>query len=190
MFKKGSLELSVNAIVIIIIAITMLGVGMFFIKSVFGGATNKLSEALGGIDEQTKNSFKDSCNDDVCIQDSVELKKGETKTIMMVLNNKYDCMMNKDGGSGGVAVGLDTTYGTNGCQSVGTNACSALKVDFIKVQPVGPGKKELLPVVLSAQSTVNAGLYRWALKVKGNCADSVESKIDKVVYFSIDLQSG
>lgn len=41
--KKASLELSVNAIVILIIAITMLGLGLAFIKMLFGGATDKLA---------------------------------------------------------------------------------------------------------------------------------------------------
>ena len=35
--KKASLDLSINAVVVLILAIALLGVGLFFINSIFGG---------------------------------------------------------------------------------------------------------------------------------------------------------
>ena len=46
--KRGSLQLSINAIVILILAITMLGLGLSFIKGIFGGTVEKLK----GIEKQ------------------------------------------------------------------------------------------------------------------------------------------
>lgn len=44
--KKGSLELSVNAIVVLVLAITMLGIGISFTKGLFEGANFDLTVDL------------------------------------------------------------------------------------------------------------------------------------------------
>ena len=57
--KRGSLQLSINAIVILIMAIAMLGVGIFFINSVrdevtdFSGLTDEAKESTKIILQQT-----------------------------------------------------------------------------------------------------------------------------------------
>ena len=43
MKKKGSLTLSINAIVVLILAITMLGLGLSFMRNIFGGATEEFT---------------------------------------------------------------------------------------------------------------------------------------------------
>ena len=47
MDKKGALELSINAIVILIIAITMLGLGLGFVRGMFGKASGQFEELTG-----------------------------------------------------------------------------------------------------------------------------------------------
>ncbi len=44
--KKAALELSVNAIVILIIAIVMLALGLGFVRTLFGGATEKIGDLI------------------------------------------------------------------------------------------------------------------------------------------------
>lgn len=44
--KKGSLSLSVNAIVVLVLAITMLGLGIAFTKNMFGSLEGKLMEGV------------------------------------------------------------------------------------------------------------------------------------------------
>src|SRR3989344_2188730 len=44
--KKGDLSLSINAIVILILAITMLGLGLTFMRGLFKNITEKTNEAL------------------------------------------------------------------------------------------------------------------------------------------------
>jgi hypothetical protein len=44
--KKASLNLSINAIVVLVMAITVLGLGLTFIRGIFGGATAKLGGAI------------------------------------------------------------------------------------------------------------------------------------------------
>jgi hypothetical protein len=49
--RKGSMELSVNSIVILIMAITMLGIGIAFMNGMFGSLSTKLEQQFGDIPE-------------------------------------------------------------------------------------------------------------------------------------------
>ena len=51
--KRGSLELSVNAIVVIILAITLLGLGLAFMKNLFSSTTDQFK----AINEDLKNTL-------------------------------------------------------------------------------------------------------------------------------------
>lgn len=55
--KKGALELSITAIVVLIIAITVLGFAIFFIKSLFGAGTTLLSGQLEKVKDTLKETF-------------------------------------------------------------------------------------------------------------------------------------
>ena len=185
MFKKGSLELSVNAIVIIIIAITMLSVGVYFIKTVFGGAAIKLADALNTIDEQTKSSFLDSCNEEVCVQGSASLEKGGKKTILMAINNRYDCSIDQpiSGTDNGAKISLSN------CQLVDTANCNGLTINTLKLQIVDAGTKQPVPIVVSTNSKVVPGLYRYGVTVAGKCSSSPDVRIDRTVYFDVQITS-
>ena len=185
MFKKGSLELSVNAIVIIIIAITMLSVGVYFIKTVFGGATSKLADALNTIDEQTKQSFLDRCDEDACVQSSTNLQKGEKKTVLMAINNRYDCKIDQQ--ISGTANGAVITVGN--CQLVDTTSCTGVTINTLGYQVVDAAKKQLVPVVISTKSTALPGLYRYGVTVAGKCSSSPDVRIDRTVYFDVQITS-
>ena len=50
--KKASLNLSVNAIVVLILAITMLGLGLGFMKNTFGGVTEQFEQVSGDLERQ------------------------------------------------------------------------------------------------------------------------------------------
>jgi len=58
MNKKAALELSITAIVVLIIAITVLGLGIGFIKKQFGGATTIFSEEFQRIKLQLREQVK------------------------------------------------------------------------------------------------------------------------------------
>ena len=53
MFKKGSLSLSINAIVVLILAVTMLGLGLLFMQNMMGGAMDQLA----GVSEEVENEM-------------------------------------------------------------------------------------------------------------------------------------
>lgn len=72
--RKGSLNLSINAIVVLILAITMLGLGLGFIRNIFGGASAKIGQAL---EATTLKNPADSSNP-LTIENKITMKvKGE-----------------------------------------------------------------------------------------------------------------
>lgn len=56
--KKAALELSITAIVVLIIAITVLGLGIGFIKKQFGAGTELVQKELSNIKEQLKEQVR------------------------------------------------------------------------------------------------------------------------------------
>jgi len=56
--KKAALELSITAIVVLIIAITVLGLGIGFIKKQFGAGTQLVEKELSNIKEQLKEQVR------------------------------------------------------------------------------------------------------------------------------------
>jgi len=58
MDKKGALELSITAIVVLIIAITVLGLAISFIKKEFGAGTELVTKELTNIKEQLKEQVR------------------------------------------------------------------------------------------------------------------------------------
>ena len=58
--KKGSLNLSINAIVVLILAITMLGLGLAFMRNIFGSATKEFEEVGGTVKKQMIDQMKES----------------------------------------------------------------------------------------------------------------------------------
>lgn len=56
--KKGALELSITAIVVLIIAVTLLGLGIGFIKKQFGAGTELFTREYANIKEQMKEQIR------------------------------------------------------------------------------------------------------------------------------------
>lgn len=77
MRRKGDLNLSINAIVVLILAITMLGLGLGFIRNVFGGAAGKVGAAL----EATSLKNPADSSNPVTIDDKITMKRTGEKEI-------------------------------------------------------------------------------------------------------------
>ncbi|MBI1970537.1 hypothetical protein HYS47_02220 [Candidatus Woesearchaeota archaeon] len=80
--KKASLNLSINAIVVLILAIVMLGLGLAFIRNVFGGATEKIKSGLENVDIRTPASS----DNPITIADVTMKRTAETRVEVGVYN--------------------------------------------------------------------------------------------------------
>lgn len=89
--KKGALELSINAVVILILAITMLGLGLAFIKGLFGGTVEKLRGIEKQLSEEERKELLESPNKITFKETAIEVK-GRAKDINIGVRNinQYD----------------------------------------------------------------------------------------------------
>ncbi len=87
MRKKAAFNVSIQAIVVLILAITILGLGLTFIRNMFGKTTGQLDEVSQQIEEQIVEEIKSS-NDRVAFSKTqIEIKKAETKEMYFGIRN-------------------------------------------------------------------------------------------------------
>lgn len=86
--KKGALELSITAIVVLIIAITVLGLAIFFIKNLFKGGTEIFVGELAKIKETLKKNMEET-GELVVFSKGTELeaKRGESVKFHVGIRN-------------------------------------------------------------------------------------------------------
>ncbi len=85
--RKGSLQLSINAIVILILAITILGLGLGFIKKQFGS----LGEQFGAVSEEIKGEIVQKIRESgellVFNKETVDVQIGKPLTFFVGVKN-------------------------------------------------------------------------------------------------------
>ncbi|MFH1591289.1 MAG: hypothetical protein ABIC95_05175 [archaeon] len=105
--KTASLNLSVEAIVILVMAITMLGLGLGFIKERIGSANTLMDEVSDNIKESVRNDLLKSGNKVSISVTELTLNGVDSDTILMAVRNEFDtatdftvklqCFSNTDG---------------------------------------------------------------------------------------------
>ena len=91
--KKGSLEISIQAIVIVVLAMTLLGLGLGFIRGMF--------RDIGSISQDVSEQVKNKILDDLIQGDkkisfpktTIEIDKGGAETLTVGIRNKKDTPM-------------------------------------------------------------------------------------------------
>ncbi len=91
--KKGALELSITAIVVLIIAITVLGLAIFFIKNLFKGGTEIFTSELAKIKDQLRKNIEET-GEPVVFSKGTELeaKRGEKVDFYIGVRNSDQTM--------------------------------------------------------------------------------------------------
>lgn len=87
MNKKAALQLSINAIVILILAITILSLGIAFIKSQFGALTERFTEVGAEIKSELINKIKDTGELLVFNRVEIEAKLGKPEEFYIGIKN-------------------------------------------------------------------------------------------------------
>ncbi len=84
MNKKGSLDLSITAIVVIVIAFVVLGLGLSLTKTIFKGAQEKLPEAF----ELTQLESQPTSENPITIKDHIEMSRGKAEEVKIGYYNQ------------------------------------------------------------------------------------------------------
>ena len=89
MHKKGALELSINAIVVLILAITILGLGIAFIRGQFGALQKQFTEVSGEVKTQLTEKIKQSGELLVFSQQEVNVQAGKADQFYYGIQNEH-----------------------------------------------------------------------------------------------------
>jgi len=93
MHKKGALTLSINAVVVLILAITMLGLGLGFIRGMFGSTIEQFQALAGQLEQEDRNSLEQSPSEVTFLTSKIKMS-GRSKTIYFaVRNNQADALV-------------------------------------------------------------------------------------------------
>src|SRR3972149_3048368 len=86
--RRGSLSLSMETIIIIILGVTLLSLGLIFVKGIFD-KTEELREAAFD-DAERAMSPLDAYHEDKLTVPSIKVKRGESKKFFIYVNNQLD----------------------------------------------------------------------------------------------------
>ena len=154
--KKGSLELSINSIVIIIIAITMLGLGLAFMKNVFQGQIDIFSGVTQNVKTGMMQTFSDGTTRVSVYNVEMQIKKGETKPNYIGIKNVLN---------GPATFNLDANYV---CTKLDQGNCDTLRINYFKTREIASGDVYIDTVNVKADSGTVADTYQIDIKVHGS----------------------
>ena len=174
MKKKASLNLSINAIVVLILAITMLGLGLTFMRNIFGGATKEFTKVSGEVEKQMIEQMKESTNVVSLSRPKIAIKVGEKEQIFLGLKN--DEQSEKAFKIEAITCNALGASGLTCATSGGTVTIEALVKTEIKVSG---GDVRVLPMNIKAGTNAVEGTCFCTVDVSaGTDGESIELTID------------
>ncbi|MBI2129175.1 hypothetical protein HYU07_02955 [Candidatus Woesearchaeota archaeon] len=173
MNKKGALELSINAIVILILAITMLGLGLGFMKKTFGGVTSQFGEVSDQIKKEMIDRIKDSTSKVMLNVYEIEMKRSEEKSIFLAIKNDLQ---------DDTLVEFSIAIKTDDCKTIAGTACEGdVTVSTFSTKKVQPGEVEVIPMKVKVSSGAEPTTYLIPIEVTPPGAGSQPQTVDLYV---------
>lgn len=174
MRKKGALELSINAIVILILAITMLGLGLGFMKKTFGGVTSQFGEVSDQMKKEMIDRLKESATKVMLNVYELEMKPSDEKNVYLAIKNDLNvddkfnvCTKDNDNDNGCGTIDLSCSFVAVPAGST-TPDCSDITVTTFKDKQIVRGNIEVLPVKIKISSGAKATTYMIPIAVSAS----------------------
>ncbi len=177
--KSGSLQLSIEAIVVLIIAITVLGLGLSFVKSLFGGTMNKLTSISDSLGEEDKRTLTDSGADITFLTSDIRVS-GKDESVNFAIRNNRRTTLNfriKDGFNCTDAIGKPEDFGLGAGDVLGKKTKIPMYIAFstFEFREVSAGKSDVIPLAIAVDSTAPPTVYSCKLNL--TIADSTNRVI-------------
>jgi hypothetical protein len=152
MNKKGSLALSITAIVTIVIAFVVLGLGLTLTKTIFKGAQDKLPEAFA----VTQLEAEPTSENPITISQTVDIGRGESKTMTIGYYNRR------------ATTATDATFTVSSCLDPNTGDETPNKPTVASIsQSIGPSDSAGFSIIMTEQE-LTAGQYICTIAVCSN----------------------
>jgi len=161
MKKRGSLNLSINAIVVLILAITMLGLGLSFMRNIFGGATEEFTKVSGTVEKQMIDQMKESNKVVDLSNPNLEIEIGGSDQIFIGLKNEQQAAM-------------DFTINPIVCESLNPEqlvcgGATGVEINYIGTpQTIQGGEVKVLPINVKVSTQANEGTCYCNIDVADN----------------------
>jgi len=148
MNKKGALELSITTIVVVVIGVTLLTLGIMFVRNMFS-QLNSISEATFGTAETQITAISQSGLSKVTMPQKVTVGQGERKTESIIVGNDGQiCSSNK------FSVTLSKSTGSTFDETaVGARIISNTEIEI----PPGKQAKFVLQVAATKDAPLSTG---------------------------------
>ncbi len=182
MRKKAAFNVSIQAIVVLILAITILGLGLTFIRNMFGKTTAQLGEVSEQIEEQIVQEIRETNDRLAFLKTQIEIKKAETKEMYFGIRNDLAdaATFNIDGegsieASGDIGAwgmdgsvitcydAIDATAAENGVTGIPDHDDNYITFDTFATRNIAKDAIEVLTLKVSASSTAVKTTYACAI---------------------------
>ncbi|MFQ5621221.1 MAG: hypothetical protein ACE5FT_05225 [Candidatus Nanoarchaeia archaeon] len=161
--RKGALQLSINAVVILILAITMLGLGLGFIRNLFGGTVSQFEEIAGELDEEQLKSLKAS-TEEVTFPQRISMGEQRKGVNFAIYNNRggwLELSLDTDTCDGKSCIRCDDMIGGAGDEDLST----LVKFDTYETIEVDAGNSEVIPLQVIIDPSAPATMYRCVIEL-------------------------
>lgn len=143
--KKGALELSMNAIVIIVLAFAMLGLGLVFTRTLLTQATAGASSVTDTAREQILDSLRES-DKKMSVQKDIKVSKGDSSLIGIGLKNLGETPSEYTISVKGDATGAftETSFGSftwNPAKTLSPGEADVITIRFASINSATTGTK-------------------------------------------------
>ncbi|MCF7862247.1 hypothetical protein K9M79_08485 [Candidatus Woesearchaeota archaeon] len=160
---KRFFKLTIGVIVTLILAITMLGLGIAFISGIFDKANENIHNTGNALDAQRQQELTSSCKEEVCLEmPKLELAKGKEYTVFIAFNNKLSS---------------DITYdlsATNDCHELGTSLSDQCGINdkeavvsmmMEESVDVPKGTTRVLPIKFAAKPSATKSTFIFNIEI-------------------------
>ena len=202
MNKRAALQLSINAIVILILAITMLGLGLSFMRNIFGSATEEFMEVGGTVKKQMIDQMKETQKIVDISNPQITMKPGEKKQVFIGFKNEanvekdFQVVRVEANKLGDVLSGTNIyTVGTDGIISRDASGedCGSRYEDGTHTQVyiefkstptnVEKGDVVVMPINIHSLSSASPGTCIYEIKVD----TTGDGDYDKIIELTVDV---
>jgi len=192
--RKGSLQLSINAIVILILAITMLGLGLSFIKGIFGGTVEKLKGIEKQLAEEERKTLLESYEEITFLQTRIDIE-GKSKSLNFAIRNNraYDVTYLIMGENPDIAG--ESTFRC--FDAIGSDAKAKLIADSdlisfetYETRFVEQGKSDVIPLKINVKAAADPTIYSCEFSLFIETAEAGAGTIYSQKRFEIDYKKG
>ena len=192
--KKGSLTLSINAIVIFVLALTLLGLGIPFITGVFKKADDLTRGSFDRILAADEEAFMEGCADDFCLEQTrFEMEKIEEVRVLMAINNKFDCDIEEAHIEIAGYPGGSVNFEEGSCNIVGSETaeqkCSDVSILSFESEEILEKDKTPVDIIIDVKNTAQNTIYAYKIRVYGECDFQQQTfSFDSTKTLRVDVQ--